>query len=79
MTLLLRDASGQADFDLFPYNPSAGAGYAFLVMFGIMAAAHIVLMVMYRSWYFIPFVLGCIGKQKNWTLSNLLGRSLTHS
>lgn len=54
---------GEANFDLFPYNPSAGAGYAYLVMFGMMAAVHIVLMIMYRSWYFIPFVLGCIGKQ----------------
>jgi hypothetical protein len=53
---------GEADFDLFPYNPSLGAGYAYLIMFGIMAAAHIVLMIMYRSWYFIPFILGRIGK-----------------
>jgi hypothetical protein len=55
---------GVADFDLFPYNPSIGAGYAFMIIFGIMAIIHIVLVIMYRSWYFIPFVLGCIGKQK---------------
>ncbi|KAH6625098.1 putative RTA1 domain protein [Boeremia exigua] len=53
---------GEADFDLFPYNPSAGAGYAFLVMFGITAVIHVILMIMYRSWYFIPFILGCIGE-----------------
>ncbi|EUC30069.1 hypothetical protein COCVIDRAFT_102317 [Bipolaris victoriae FI3] len=53
---------GEANFDLFPYNPSIGAGYAYMVMFGIMAIAHIVLMSIYRSWYFIPFILGCIGE-----------------
>ena len=63
MSSRVLDPRGEADFDLFPYNPSAGAGYAYLVMFGVMAAVHIVLMIMYRSWYFIPFVLGCIGKQ----------------
>ena len=63
MSLIHLAPRGEADFDLFPYNPSIGAGYAFMVMFGIMAIAHVVLMIMYRSWYFIPFVLGCIGKQ----------------
>jgi hypothetical protein len=52
---------GEANFDLFPYNPSAPAGYAFLAIFGVMAAVHVVLMIMYWSWYFIPFLLGCIG------------------
>jgi uncharacterized membrane protein len=64
MASLILNPRGQADFDLFPYNPSAGAGYAFLVMFGIMAAVHLVLMIMHRAWYFIPFVLGCIGKRR---------------
>jgi hypothetical protein len=64
MASLLLSPRGEADFDLFPYNPSAGAGYAFLVMFGTMAAAHFALMIMYRSWYFIPFVLGCVGTLK---------------
>jgi hypothetical protein len=63
MSLLRLVPRGQADFDLFPYNPSIGAGYAFMIMFGIIAAAHAVLMITYRSWCFIPFVLGCIGKQ----------------
>ncbi|KAJ4312882.1 hypothetical protein N0V94_007222 [Neodidymelliopsis sp. IMI 364377] len=62
MASLLLAPRGEADFDLFPYIPSIGAGYAFLVLFGIMAAAHLVLMIMYRSWYFLPFLLGCIGE-----------------
>ena len=64
MASLTLDPRGQADFDLFPYNPSAGAGYAYLVMFGMMAAVHLVLMITHRAWYFIPFVLACIGKRK---------------
>lgn len=66
---------GEADFDLFPYNPSAGAGYAFLVMFGITAVTHLILMIIYRSWYFVPFFLGCIGTRSReilppWSISH---------
>lgn len=53
---------GLASFDLYPYNPSKGAGYAFVVIFGIAAAAHFVLMFPFRAWFFIPFILGCIGE-----------------
>lgn len=62
MTSIFLVPRGEATFDLFPYNPSLGAGYAYLIMFGISAAVHLVLMVLYRSWYFIPFILGCIGE-----------------
>lgn len=61
MASLILAPRSEATFDFFPYNPSLGLGYAYLIMFGIMAAVHIVLMVMYRSWYFVPFVFGCIG------------------
>ncbi|KAI8932330.1 hypothetical protein NX059_010524 [Plenodomus lindquistii] len=53
---------GEADFDLFPYNPSDVAGYTFLVLFALLACIHFVLMIIFRSWYFIPFILGCIGE-----------------
>ncbi|KAJ4303388.1 hypothetical protein N0V90_002281 [Kalmusia sp. IMI 367209] len=32
---------GEADFDLYPYTPSAPAGYAFLVLFGIGGVVHL--------------------------------------
>ncbi|KAF2650091.1 putative RTA1 domain protein [Lophiostoma macrostomum CBS 122681] len=53
---------GEADFDLYPYTPSAIAGYIFLVLFGIAAATHVVWAIWMRTWYFIPFILGCIGE-----------------
>lgn len=52
---------GEADFDLYPYTPSDVAGYTFLVLFGIAAVVHFGYMVILRSWFFVPFVLGCIG------------------
>ncbi|RII04559.1 putative RTA1 protein [Alternaria sp. MG1] len=53
---------GQADFDLYPYTPSGPAGYAFLVLFAIGGLAHFVMLIPLRSWFFIPFVLGCVGE-----------------
>ncbi|CAH0038272.1 unnamed protein product [Clonostachys solani] len=44
----------------YPYVPSAGAGYAFLVLFGLVTLVHIVLMFKTRTWYFIPMILGGI-------------------
>ena len=52
---------GEADFDLYPYTPSAAAAYAFLVLFAIGGGIHLVMMLFLRSWFFIPFVLGCAG------------------
>jgi hypothetical protein len=55
-------ARGEATFDLYPYTPSGPAGYAFLVMFGIGGFTHLVMLIPLRSWFFIPFVLGCVGQ-----------------
>ena len=53
---------GDADFDLYPYTPSQSAGYAFVALFGIGAIVHLIMLVPLRSWFYIPFVLGCVGK-----------------
>ena len=53
---------GLADFDLYPYNPSKAAGYAFLVLFGVATIIHLSYIILLRSWFFIPFTLGCIGE-----------------
>lgn len=53
---------GEANFDLYPYTPSASAGYAFLVFFGIGGFVHLCMLIPLRAWFFIPFVLGCAGK-----------------
>jgi len=52
---------GEADFDLYPYTPSAGAGYTFLILFAIGGLTHFIMLIPLRSWFFIPFVLGCVG------------------
>jgi hypothetical protein len=57
----LHSRGGEADFDLYPYRPSATAGYAFLVLFGIGGVVHICMLIPLRAWFFIPFVLGCAG------------------
>ncbi|KAF2852505.1 RTA1-domain-containing protein [Plenodomus tracheiphilus IPT5] len=64
---------GEADFDLFPYVPSAPAAWAFVVLFAISAVVHFVLMIMFRSWYFIPFILGCAGESAGY-----YGRAWAH-
>ena len=58
---------GEADFDLYPYTPSASAGYAFLALFAIGGFAHLVMLFPLRSWFFIPFVLGCAGEILQYT------------
>lgn len=52
---------GIANFDLYPYVPSATAGWAFVVLFSIGAVVHFIYLFPLRTWFFIPFVLGCIG------------------
>jgi hypothetical protein len=55
-------ARADAPFDLYPYVPSASAGYAFTAVFGIAVILHCFLTVKLRAWFFIPLFLGCIGK-----------------
>lgn len=52
---------GQADFDLYPYTPSSAAGWTFLILFSISGVVHLVLSIPLRTWFFIPFILGCAG------------------
>ena len=62
--------SGQADFDFYPYNPSNVAGYIFMALFAVGSVAHLGYIIPYRTWYCIPFLLGCVGKSQ--IPSNLL-------
>ena len=49
---------GYADRDLYPYNPSETAAYAFVAMFAIAGFTHLSLMFPYRAWFPIPMVIG---------------------
>lgn len=53
---------GEADFDLYPYTPSATAAYAFVALFGLGGLVHFGFIFANRAWFFIPLVLGCVGK-----------------
>jgi hypothetical protein len=55
-------ASGTADHNLYGYDPSKGAGYAYTVFFALVALAHFILMFPLRAAFFIPLILGCAGK-----------------
>jgi hypothetical protein len=60
--LLFPRAQGEADFDFYIYNPSNVAGYIFVILFAIGTVIHLGYIWRYRSWFFIPFTLGCAGK-----------------
>ncbi|KAF3020080.1 hypothetical protein E8E14_002459 [Neopestalotiopsis sp. 37M] len=51
--------AGYAPFDLYPYNPSQPAAYAFMGLFGFAAVIHLLLMIPYRVWFPLPMVIGC--------------------
>ncbi|KAJ5960820.1 uncharacterized protein N7479_007970, partial [Penicillium vulpinum] len=47
-------------FKLYHYNPSASAAVTFAALFGLTAVAHMWQLGRNRTWYFIPFVIGCL-------------------
>lgn len=49
----------------FHYRPNEIAGWIFVVLFGIAAAAHVFLFFRLRAWHFLPLILGVIGKSEN--------------
>ncbi|KAK3401716.1 RTA1 like protein-domain-containing protein [Sordaria brevicollis] len=76
-------------FEFFKYDPSLAANAVFTALFGITAIGHTFLLVKNRTWYFIPFVLGCLfeavgyigriiaaGETPNWTLTPYIIQSL---
>ncbi|ESZ92495.1 hypothetical protein SBOR_7120 [Sclerotinia borealis F-4128] len=44
----------------FQYNPSTAAAVVFVVLFGISTILHTYQLIAKRTWYFVPFVIGCI-------------------
>ena len=61
-TTIYPRAGGQADFDFYKYNPSRPAGWSFCILFAIATVVHLGYIIPYRSWFFIPFTLGCAGR-----------------
>lgn len=48
--------------DYYKYDPSLPAAIIFTVCFGLSAIGHAFQIVKTRTWYFIPFFVGCLGK-----------------
>ncbi|KAH8734127.1 RTA1 like protein-domain-containing protein [Ilyonectria robusta] len=57
-THLPREEPGE--FVFYHYDPSLAAAIIFIVLFGISALLHLWQVIKLRSWYFIPFLIGCI-------------------
>jgi len=50
------------DFKFYRYNPSTAGNVVFVVLFAVPAAAHAYMLVKRRTWYFLPFLIGCLCK-----------------
>jgi hypothetical protein len=47
---------------LYHYNPSLAAAIIFIALFGLLTATHCTQLLLKRTWYFIPFVIGGLCK-----------------
>lgn len=54
------DQAFEGGFKLYHYNPNLAANTIFVILFGAASIAHLVYLVWKRTWYFIPFVIGCL-------------------
>ncbi|KAK4244827.1 RTA1 like protein [Corynascus novoguineensis] len=54
------DQAFEGGFKLYRYDPSLAANAVFVVLFAAASIAHVVFLVRRRTWYFIPFVIGCL-------------------
>ncbi|KPM38680.1 hypothetical protein AK830_g7859 [Neonectria ditissima] len=46
--------------DYYHYNPSLAAAVIFTVIFALSALLHTFQLIRARTWYFVPFVIGCL-------------------
>lgn len=46
----------------YNYNPSMPAAVIFIVVFGLASILHTWQLLRSRTWYFIPFLIGCLCK-----------------
>lgn len=44
----------------YNYNPSMVAAVIFIIVFGLSSLLHAFQLVRARTWYFIPFLIGCL-------------------
>ncbi|KAF5571488.1 rta1 domain-containing protein, partial [Fusarium pseudocircinatum] len=49
-----------AGYIFYNYNPNMVAAVIFIVVFGLSALLHTYQLIRSRTWYFIPFLIGCL-------------------
>jgi hypothetical protein len=49
-------------FKFYHYDPNVGANALFVVLFAVTSIGHAYFLARKRTWYFIPFVIGCLCK-----------------
>lgn len=52
--------AGPTSFVFYRYQPSMVAAVIFIGGFAISTLLHLKTLVQKRTWYFIPFILGCL-------------------
>ncbi|KAK3332840.1 RTA1 like protein-domain-containing protein [Cercophora scortea] len=53
-------SSSAPHHDYYKYDPSLAGNIIYIVLFSIVSVGHIFLMIRSKTWYFIPFILGCL-------------------
>lgn len=64
---------GENEFKLYRYDPNLAGNILFVVLFVAVTIWHVIILVRKRTWYFVPFVIGCACKLP---LTSLIAPSL---
>lgn len=51
--------SAISDFKYYYYEPAMSAAVIFTLLFGVSTTYHIVAMSRSRTWFMVPFIVGC--------------------
>lgn len=56
---------GDSDWKAYYYEPSLPAAIIFIVLFALSTSLHMFQMIRSRTWFMVPFVIGCICKKSS--------------
>ncbi|KAK4148528.1 RTA1 like protein-domain-containing protein [Chaetomidium leptoderma] len=54
------EGSYEGGFKLYRYDPNLAANTIFVVLFAVVTIGHVIFLARKKTWYFIPFVIGCL-------------------
>ncbi|KFA52288.1 hypothetical protein S40293_00621 [Stachybotrys chartarum IBT 40293] len=83
------DSSESGGFQIYHYTPTVAGAVLFGVLFGVASIRHAQLLIRTRTWFFIPFLVGCLfeaagyaaraysaGQSPEWTLMPYIIQSI---